>query len=45
MAAGDQLVVKTGTRPSARLGGCTGAVVTGAEEDTFPDQLSQNALI
>ncbi|CAK9021126.1 unnamed protein product [Durusdinium trenchii] len=29
MAAGDQLLVKTGTRPSMRLGGCTGDVVTG----------------
>ena len=30
MAAGNQLLVKTGARPSARLGGCTGEVVTGA---------------
>ena len=29
MTAGDQLVVKAGTRPSMRLGGCTGEVVPG----------------
>ncbi|CAJ1339767.1 unnamed protein product [Effrenium voratum] len=29
MAAGDLIVVKAGTRPSQRLGGCTGEIVTG----------------